>query len=360
MRKDIGSSPRFKIYFSLSVLVALLLGTLVLIPESTEAQQNGKSTRGLFNRTESHEEGLENYDIRMDKGAFLKLASFRATQGIAPFEIADFKESMASAEESFEVRFPGSAIESSPTALGPEVIGMSALASDAALTKPSKGSRAAILKQFLSGNSELVGVSSSEITGLETIADYSTLEGEIGYAILTQKIDGIPVFQGEVKAGFTRSGEIIRIINNLAPGLDGTATDSDFGSAEIAVSYAYGHINRKADRTDLNLDSAASTESRMVFGEGDAATTAEKIFFPTEPGIVVAAWKVLIWQPTNAYYVIVDSKTGTMLWRKNIAEDQTQSATYGVYRNPNAMIDVADSPFPFTPGPTSPNGSQCA
>src|SRR5205085_1928097 len=83
----------------------------------------------------------------------------------------------------------------------------------------------------------------------------------------------------------------------------------------------------------------------------------DKIYFPTEPGVAVPAWRILIWQPVNAYYVIVDAANGTMLWRKNIVEDQSQSATYQVYTNPNAMINGADSPAPLTPGPTSPDGT---
>ena len=62
----------------------------------------------------------------------------------------------------------------------------------------------------------------------------------------------------------------------------------------------------------------------------------------------------MIWQPVNAYYVIVDAETGTMLWRKNITEDQTQTATYQIYPNANAMMDSADSPAPLTPGPIDP------
>jgi hypothetical protein len=72
------------------------------------------------------------------------------------------------------------------------------------------------------------------------------------------------------------------------------------------------------------------------------------------------AWRVLIWQPVNAFYVIVDAETGAMLWRKNITEDQTQAATYSVYVNPNAMINVADNPFPMTPGPVTLSGAQGA
>jgi hypothetical protein len=360
MKTAFISSVKFKVFLSLSVLTLAVLGVLSLIPERTDAQAGPKPRQDRPFRTESHEPGLENYDIRDDKSSFMKLASFRNTQGVAAFEVADITDSMAQAEISFEAANPGATVEARPSRLGPEVIAMSAFSKEAALTKPSNDSRVNILKRFLGQNEELVGVSSVEVMSLETVADYSTLEGEIGYAVLTQKIDGIPVFQGEVRAGFTKKGEIVRVINNLAPGLGGSASDFDFGSPELAVSYAFGHINRKADKVNLEFDGASSSEAKLVFGKGDDATTAEKIYFPTEPGIVVAAWKVLIWQPTNAYYVIVDAKSGTLLWRKNIAEDQTQAASYGVYRNPNAMIDVADSPFPFTPGPTSPNGAQGA
>ncbi|MBK8303938.1 MAG: hypothetical protein IPK98_11260 [Chloracidobacterium sp.] len=84
----------------------------------------------------------------------------------------------------------------------------------------------------------------------------------------------------------------------------------------------------------VRLNEKVSTDIKAVFGTGDFATTAEKMYFPTEPGVAVPAWRVLIWQPVNAYYVIVDANTGTMLWRKNIGEDQTQAATYNLYATP--------------------------
>ena len=87
----------------------------------------------------------------------------------------------------------------------------------------------------------------------------------------------------------------------------------------------------------------------------------KKCIFRPNRAWLVAAWRVLIWQPVNAFYVIVDAETGTMLWRKNISEDQTESATYQVYTNSNAMINSADSPAPLTPGPIDPTtGTQGA
>ena len=39
---------------------------------------------------------------------------------------------------------------------------------------------------------------------------------------------------------------------------------------------------------DLTRNDAVSTDLKVVFGEGDSATTAEKMYFPTEPGVAVA------------------------------------------------------------------------
>jgi hypothetical protein len=198
-----------------------------------------------------------------------------------------------------------------------------------------------VLRNFVKENNSLIGVSDAQANELKVTADYTNPDGNLSFAHLEQFINGVPVFRGEVKAGFTRRGEMIRVINNLAAGLEYDNLSTDFGEAAIAVKAAYRHIGVE---TDAKEDS----------------TTAEKIYFPTESGVAVPAWRVLIWQPVNAFYVIVDAYTGTMLWRKNITEDQTQPATYEVYANPNAMVNVADSPFPFTPGPTSPNGTQGA
>lgn len=60
----------------------------------------------------------------------------------------------------------------------------------------------------------------------------------------------------------------------------------------------------------------ASDDLKIVFGEGDWATVAEKIYFPTEPNVARTAWRVLIWGKVSAFYVIVDAETGVLLWRK--------------------------------------------
>lgn len=300
--------------------------------------------------------GLPNYDIRQDKAAQPVIESYRQTAGRNQNDVAEFRNQIARGEAELRREFPTLSIITNEDLRIPEMIGTDVKQGKAFLSRPTTQKRPDVLKAFLRKNSELVGARSVEIDELKVAADYTNPDGNLSYVELNQEINNIPVFRGEVKAGFTKAGEIIRVINNLAPGLDGAMISDDFGDAADAATAAARHVNVDPESLDL-VAARSETSLKMTFGKGDSATTAEKMYFPTEPGVVVPAWRVLIWQPRDAYYVVVD-KTGTLLWRKNITEDQTQSATYSVYANPSAMINIAHSPFPFSPGPLSPAGQQ--
>ncbi|HEV7699523.1 MAG TPA: M36 family metallopeptidase, partial [Pyrinomonadaceae bacterium] len=343
--------------FVFSIAAAILLLPFIL---RSSAQPRTTPRSGLFSVTGSHDDGLQNYDIRTDKASGDKLLAYRSMMGKTATQVTSVRDSFARGEESLRQRVPTLKVEYNRDLRIPEVIGPDVKQGKAFLTKAGIGQHAETLRTFLSENRTLIGLEANEVSGLKVTADYTNPEGDLSFVELEQEIGGVPVFRGEVKAGFTKKGEMIRVINNLAPGIANSAVSSDFGDPVDAVTGAAGSIQSDAAKLDLKPDKSRSTDIKRVFGKGDSATTAEKMYFPTEPGVVVPAWRVLIWLPVNAFYVIVDAKTGTMLWRKNLTEDQTQPATYGVYTNPNAMINVAHSPFPFSPGSPLPDGSQGA
>ncbi|MEP6946492.1 MAG: M36 family metallopeptidase [Acidobacteriota bacterium] len=347
-----SSSSPVRTLFCLAFLAAIT--AIALSPLAMRAT----ASKGLIVRTQSDRPDIPNYDIRTDKGAADKLASFRALSGANAAKFEDLPENLKRGEAVLRQRVPALRLEYSNEMQVPEVIGTAAGVGRSMLTKPSNQKRSDILSGFLKENAELIGVSAAQVDSLQKSADYANSSDGLGFAAFSQEINGIPVFRGEVKAGFTRSGEIVRVINNLAPGVDESNVSQDFADPAAAVIAAAEFIGTDPSTLELTKNEAASTDSAVLFGRGDSATRAEKIYFPTEPGVAVPAWRVLIWRPTNAFYVIVHVPTGVMLWRKNITEDQTQASTYRVYANPNAMINVADSPFPISPGPTSPNGQQ--
>ncbi len=339
----------------LSLIGLALVTAVTVVPTQFQMEVSGEG-KGLFNRTESHEPGLENYDIRTQKGqeiedAFLK---YRNETSKDAASIADIRDGFVRGEEDLRSRVPSLKVEYNEDIRTPEVITPDVWKGKIdRLTESSTVKRSEILRNFVKENNSLIGVSDAEADSLKVLADYTNPNGYLSFAHLEQRINGIPVFRSEVKAGFTKSGEMIRVINNLAPGLDYDSLSADFRSPLDAVRSAARHINNDTTKLDLTLNETESTDLAAVFGRGDSATTAEKMYFPTEPGVAVPAWRVLIWQPVNAYYVIVDNE-GRMLWRKNITEDQTQSATYNVYNNANGFINASDSPAAFSPGPTDP------
>ncbi len=315
------------------------------------ASANGS---GLVPKTESHDLDLPNYDIRSDKSAYQKIEGFRNSSGFSAARIADIRDSFVLGEEALRSKVPTLKVEYNTDIRIPEIIGPAVSLGKEFLTESANAKRSDVLKNFLKENSELIGVSDDQIGSLKVFSDYKNPEGELSFVELNQEFRGIPVFRGEVKAGFTKNGEIIRVVNNLAPGIDTSSLSSDFGDPFTAVRTAAANIKHEFRAEDTNLNSAGSTDLKAVFGDGDWATTAEKMYFPTEPGVAVPAWRVLIWQPVSAFYVIVDSSTQTVLWRKNITEDQAEPGTYQVYTNSTGMVNSAESPAPLTPGPISP------
>ncbi len=357
------TTAEFRNPLLLSLVILGLMGALFIVPFQFRSQAVN-SGKGLIQRTESHTQGLENYDIREQQGQDVNEAfsKYRLNAGKDSAMVADLRDGFVRGEDNLRSKVSSLKVEYNNDLRIPEVITPDMWRPEIErLTAPSAMKRSEILRNFVKQNNNLVGVSDVQADNLKVTADYTNPNGEISFAHLEQTINGIPVFRGEIKAGFTKSGEIIRVINNLAPGLEYDSLSTDFRNPLDAVTAAYRHLNSEPTKPDTDLNESLSTDAKAVFGSGDWATVAEKMYFPTEPGVAIPSWRVLIWQPVNAFYVIVDAETGRMLWRKNITEDQTQSATFDVYANSTGYIDGADSPAPFSPGPLNPTlGQQAA
>lgn len=331
-------------------LVALgLLAALAVLPFVFRSE----AAKGLYPRTVSEDAGIPKmWDIRQAKGEEYAqaLGKYRHTANRSVSDVSELRSAFKRGEEKLRSAHPRAKVEYNEDIRTPEVITPDMQKSRVEwLTPPSTAKRPDILRAFLKQYSDLAGANSEQIDSLKVTADYTNPDGNLSYVHLEQFINGVPVFRGEVKAGFTRRGEIIRVINNLAPALDQDSLSIDFGDPLDAVKAAAAHIRHDLRTEETAQNEAASDDLRVVFGAGDWATTAEKMYFPTEPGVAVPSWRVLIWRPVNAYYVIVDANSQTVLWHKNITDDQTQAATYNVYVNPASRINTADHAAPLSP-----------
>ncbi len=279
---------------------------------------------------QSNEAELSFFDIRTDDRAAQSLRTKLVEERDRREIDSRIKQSVRAAEE-FRITMPRTDLVLGQLAV-PEIISAGPLRTDALLTEPSKAKRTVILRNFLNENVALFGLQATPPKGLDEIADYTNPDGNLSFVNLGQTINGIPVFQGELAAGFTRRNEIFRIVNNLAPGLSGDALSTDFGNGETALSVA----------------------ERLTGAKNVAGAAPEPFYFPIEYGIARPAWRTRLVKDGREYYVLTDAQTGKLLWLKSLTEDQTQPSTYEVYGNTTSLMQTADSPSPFTPGCTSP------
>lgn len=342
------SNAKSRVSLFLCLVVLGLITAVIVVPFQYSTSAAVGKGKGLVNRTVSHEDAFPHFDIRTQhtREAENLLAGFRNAAGKDASSIADIRDAFVQAENQLRTTVPLLKTEYNETLRIPEIIGPDPTAGPAFLNGRTRERRAVTLLNFIRDNSALIGTDAVKMEQLSIFADYMNPAGNMGFVELEQSINGIPVFQGTIKAGFSRHGEMVRVVNNFAPGLDSDALTTNFGDPNDAVRAAAGFAGFRLP-SDLNaaLDRRATTSKQASYKTDSDPVVAEKIYFPTEPGVARAAWRVLMWKPVQAYYVIVDAETGVLLWRKNITNDQTQTATYGYYSS--------DSPAPSSPSGSS-------
>ncbi len=294
------------------------------------------SIRNVSSTERTTEFTLENFDIRTDSGQ------------PGNKRLSEHRQQTA---DSFLARYPDAKLEPHPALDTFEVIS-TAPGAGRYLTSPSSTDRVAILRQFVADHRDVFGLADDGMSGLQVTADYSNPNGALSFVHLEQTIAAVPVFQGEIKAAFTRRNEIVRIINGLTPVSE---TRQTFGKASDAVIHAARHLHVEMPSETLFGRIIAESPNRVTFERGpfEDEVVAERFYFPVSTTDLRAAWRVLIWTDAVGYYVVVDAGSGELLWRKRITEFQTQPATYNVYGG-TGMMKSGDSPTPGTPGCSNP------
>jgi hypothetical protein len=89
----------------LSLFILALAAALFVMPNLNRSKA-GNSGKGLFQRTESHVPGLENFDIREDRSAASEesLLKFRQSVGKDASAIADSRDGFVRGEENLRTR----------------------------------------------------------------------------------------------------------------------------------------------------------------------------------------------------------------------------------------------------------------
>jgi hypothetical protein len=220
------------------------------------------------------------------------------------------------------------------------------------LTGPGSD-RVATLRGFLSSFADAYAVSPAQVDALEVVSDYVNPSGNMAWVELQQRINGLPVFQGTIRGGFTRRGELARTTGTLATGIEASAlaTAPSLAAPQAIVMAAAG-VGWEIDEARL-LETGTDAAGHLMFAPAGMADVprAWLLYFPLASGTARLAWAVQIIGDPFSFLVLLDAEDGTLLFRKNLTAFQSQLATYTIYND--------DSPAPLSPSTVLPgSGTQ--
>ena len=297
----------------------------------------------------SNEEN-RNFDVRLDKGAAAAAYVQRFAARRSSASVAELARIQTAGLARLQATFNAIDVVASPELGTPEVV--SAKPGSGFLTGPT-ADRVGAMRAFLSTHADAYGLSQEQVGSLDLVADYANPAGNMAWVELEQRINGLPVFRGLIRGGFTTSGELARTTGPLASGLDANALSaSPTLTPAQAVSRAAANVSWNVAESDLVQ--RAADGGRVTLARAGPMTDEAKawlLYFPLAPGVARLAWAAEIWGDPDAFLVLLDAEDGTVLFRKNLTDYQTQAATYVVYTD--------DSPAPMSPSTVLPgSGTQ--
>lgn len=289
---------------------------------------------------------FENYDIRDINAEGRKTIVEPAREKLSAEkkeEISGRREKMEEAERRLNAKIDNLEVKYNEDLGAPEIV--DAGKGGEFLTPASTKNPERIVRDFMTTNRSLYGLTTGELAQFETRAVYTNPDGKITWVSMERKIHGLPVFRGEVTAALTRKGELVRTVGELTSGLEerGTPPATPAISAAQAVAAAAESIGVAVDPMSLVVKETSANGATVVFERGPFSydIKAELQYFPLATGIASLSWGVQLVQNVPAYYIIVSAEKGDLYYRKNAVNEQTQPATYNIYND--------DSPAPLSP-----------
>ena len=286
---------------------------------------------------------MPNFDVRVAKEGQALREALQVSR-VDPQRDAALTEAMATAAARLQAEIPGLLVERHPVLGGPEVLSARGgfLTAAAPGTNPEQ-----VVREFLAANAGLYGMAPRQMDDLVTTANYTNPAGNLSWVTLAQSVQGIPVFRGEIRATVTADGAVASLTGEVAVGLDPAGLGAPTMAPEQAIQRAAQHLGVDVAAVPALLERrSAGLQWKFARGPFTDDITVDLVVFPLAPGKAVLAWQVLLWQKVAAYYLLVDDATGELLFRKNITNDQSQTATYSVYDS--------DSPAPLSPSNATP------
>src|SRR4030095_15122919 len=198
--------------WALLALTGLLLLALAWDPSSHAAkQEQGQQRRHVFDNIDSRKNGDKETQNKFEAKRLRNAARHGNKH-------ADIVQDLLHARKAFKDATPDVDIEVDETTQTPEIVRARGAARLARKARQSDSGEKTV-RDFLTRNARLYGLTQRQVAKLKKVSDYKNPAGDLSFVELKQEIDGIPVFQGELRAALDADGNVIQTVSNLVPGL---------------------------------------------------------------------------------------------------------------------------------------------
>jgi len=169
-----------------------------------------------------------------------------------------------------------------------------------------------------------------------------------------QVVNGVPVFQSETRAIIDADGRLVRTLGMLVPGAGEAEPLTDLITPTTALVSAMDTVNLRLDESIMTTRTEGDDRQNIRIETRNSRIshdpTSSLVYFPLAPGVLIPAWSHVVLTNTGRdWYTLVDAKSGSLLWRKNIRADaSTHDARFRVHVQADGVTPT-DSPAPHSP-----------
>lgn len=342
-----------------AIALTFLIGILIVV-SGTGAQNllnlknDSKSKLTKTETTGKTAKRTPNFDVRLgaqeELGRLLQKSSLTdANEAIRQTALGNKSEIEAGFAE-LKTKSPNAEIEGSYLTGAVEI-----LRSADGLTPAAPGrSGEEIVREFISNNKGLYGLSDGEIADLNFIGESISEASGVRMVRVEQIVNNRPVFQSETRFILDREGRIIRSLGLMVPNASQQAAAlENLLSPQDALQRTMAQFNIALETETMSVvkteEEGFRTELRVANPNIGGKVTSKLVYFAAAPGVLIPAWSQIVFGVKEDWYVLVDARDGAQLWRKQIRNDaSTHDARFRVFVQADG-ITPADNPAPQSP-----------
>ncbi len=265
----------------------------------------------------------------------------------------------------FRARYPGADLAFESVAGTPSHVQRTGhFLTEKAPAMPAK----AVVGGFLDRNAALFGHDAEALKQTRMMRGDVTAHNGMSTLVWQQEVDGIPVYEGTLKANVTKDGQIIHVgshfipmaeaATNLGPQQRKQVIEKPALDAQAALKKAASALGDELAEAKPTSEPKGPERRQSFDAEGVSDVNSGLAWLPLSAGEMRLVWDVTMTSLAHneMFRVLVDAQSGQTLLLRSLTND-ISNATYRVFADVTSF-QPTDSPAPWTPGPNAPTSTQ--